>query len=442
MKSHVMHHDSPSTGTVTGIVSEAMKVLARSTQPLRKSALVPHPRLDALRRLGTKKIYADTADVKELNTLLAIDERSIYAEVDGNTANQPLVHKVLQTYLTGFDPRAFVEQFVFPRERRPTLEQAILCYAVICAKIGNDFDYLFSCGRSWEVSLQLHMGLTKFPNLAKDIARSIRQMAPSAIIKVPFAPYAPECFIVARDLEREGIPVNFTSTFSARQVVAAALLCNVTRTNIFLGRLDQGLEASLLGAHVSLEAQRNLRRLRQAVGVNTQLIVASLRNWETFLHTAGCDVYTAPVKVLRDWMRQDQIDQEQLVSGLDHSYGDRLDISASVQSLLGPERIARLYSVEPSFVDFLMTFRETREWHELNDAEALFKRFEEAGFGDMFYSPRQNDWSEIRRGKLPDLNGALIRDLPLDTLYSLLADADFEKQQEEMDDLVARHINQ
>lgn len=437
-----MDSHSPNTGTRTGIASEAMKVLARPTQPLRTSTLVPHPRLDALRRLGTTKIYADTADVDELNGLIAIDERSMYADVDGNTANQPLVHKVIQQYLSRFDPRAFVEQFVFSRERQPTPEQSALCYAVICAKIGNDFDHLFASGRSWEVSLQLHMGLTRLPNLAKDIARSICRMSPSAVIKVPFAPYAPECFIVARDLEREGIPVNFTSTFSARQVVAAALLSNVARTNIFLGRLDQGLEACLLGAHVSLEAQRHLRRLRQVAGVKTQLIVASLRNWETFLHTAGCDIYTAPVKVYRDWMKQEQIDQGQLTSRLDHSYGDRLGISASVQSRLGAERIARLYDVEPSFVDFLMTFRETREWQELDNAEVLLKRFEEAGFGDMFYSPRKNDWAEIRRGKIPDLNGALTRRLPLDTLYSLLADADFEKHQGEMDDQVAQYVSQ
>lgn len=437
-----MDSDSPDTGTITGYAAEAIKALARSTQPIREPTFVSHPRLDALRRLGTMKLYADTADAEELDTLIAIDERSIYADVDGNTANQPLVHKVIQDYLSRFDPRVFIEQYGLSDERPPTIKQAALLYAVLCAKIGNDFAHLFAGGRTWEVSLQLHMGLVKLPNLSKVIARSVHQMTPSAIIKVPFAPFAPECFIVARDLEREGIPVNFTSTFSTRQVVAAALLCNVTRTNIFLGRLDQGLDACLLGAHVSLEAQRALRHFREAAGVKTQLIVASLRNWETFLHTAGCDIYTAPVTVFREWMTQEESDQDQLVSQLDHSYGDRLGISESVQSLLGAERIARLYEVEPSFVDFLMTFRETREWEELNDPEALFKRFEEAGFGDLFYSPRQNDWAEIRRGKIPDLHGSLIEQLPLDTLYSLLADADFEKHQEEIDDLIARHMRQ
>ncbi len=47
-------------------------------------------------------------------------------------------------------------------------------------------------------------------------------MVPSALVKVPFAPHAPAMLLVARDLERDGIPVNLTSTFSARQAVAAA----------------------------------------------------------------------------------------------------------------------------------------------------------------------------------------------------------------------------
>jgi hypothetical protein len=40
---------------------------------------------------------------------------------------------------------------------------------------------------------------------------------------------------------------------------------------------------------------------------------------------------------------------------------------------------------------------------------------------------------EIRRDKIPDLAAPLTQQLSLDTLYSLLADADFEKYQENMD---------
>jgi hypothetical protein len=94
--------------------------------------------------------------------------------------------------------------------------------------------------------------------------------------------------------------VNFTSTSSTRQTVAGAALANVARTNIFMGRLNRGLHADLLGEHVVLEAQRAIERLRRSAGVATRLIVASMREWQTFVRVAGCDAFTAPAAVLRE----------------------------------------------------------------------------------------------------------------------------------------------
>jgi len=42
--------------------------------------------------------------------------------------------------------------------------------------------------------------------------------------------------------------------------------------------------------------------------------------------------------------------------------------------------------------------------------------------------------------KLPDLSATLTRELPIDTLYTLLADADFEKYQDEMDAMIEEHV--
>ena len=175
--------------------------------------------------------------------------------------------KVIHRYL---ERNATAEWAQRLREQKPELSQGDLLpllYSIVCGKIGSNMVRAFASGGSWEVSLQLHMGLVHDLKKAKEIGRSLRRMVSSAFVKVPFAPHTPGCFLVARDLEDEGIPVNFTSTFSARQVVAAALLSNVTRTNIFMGRLDQGLKAELLGAHASLEAQRILLRLRQIQGL-------------------------------------------------------------------------------------------------------------------------------------------------------------------------------
>ncbi len=107
-----------------------------------------------------------------------------------------------------------------------------------------------------------------------------------------------------------GIPVNFTTTFSARQVVAAALLANVARTNIFMGRLNLGLESELLGEQVDLMSQRVLTWLRNEAGTKTLLVVARVRVWQTLAYGAGCDIFTAPCDVLKRFLTQTEIGPE------------------------------------------------------------------------------------------------------------------------------------
>jgi len=402
--------------------------------------LVSSPVLAALREAGTRHVYADTADVEELRQTIEVGPGRILAEVDGNTANQPLVHRVVERYLDRGDPRGWARELA---EAAPGLEPEIrlaLLYAILCGRVGNDVVRAFAAGRPWEVSLQIHMGLRFRPDAARRVGRLLRRMVPSAIVKVPFAPDAPDCFLVARDLEREGIPVNFTSTFSARQAVAAAVLADPARTNVFMGRLTQGMEAELLGEHVDLEAQRALRRLRDEAGAKTELIVASMREWQTFARVAGCDVFTAPCGVLADFLGQDEVGPPQLGSQLETSYEDRLGISGRVSTRLGSERIARLWRVEPELVEFLREYGATPEYADLRDGEALVKRLDEAGFADLFYVPDAAEAEELERGKLPDLEGALVERVPLDTHYSLLANADFDRHQAEIDARVAERL--
>jgi len=283
------------------------------------------------------------------------------------------------------------------------------------------------------VSLQLHMGAVSDPETAKSLGRALRTIVPSCFVKVPFRAHEPQSLLIARDLEAAGIPVNFTSTFSARQVVAAALLADVTRTNIFMGRLNQGFHAALLGEHVDLEAQRALRRLRREAGAKTQLIVASIREWQTFVRVAGCDVFTAPCDVLGKFLSQTDMPVEALTSQLETSYEDRLGIAEEAIKAVGLEHIARLWRVEPEFLEFLVHYRTSAEYRELRDGERLRRRFEKAGFGDFFYEPDAREWQILRKSKLPDLAGPLAGHLAVDTHMSLLADGDFVNQQEAID---------
>jgi len=350
------------------------------------------------------------------------------------------VRKVLARYLAQNDVAAWAAEL---RRAAPDLTQAALSpllYAIVCGHIGTDAARGFGAGRAWEVSLQIHMRLADDPDAARRIGRYLRRMVPSAVVKVPFTPHAPHCFLIARDLELEGIPVNFTSTFSARQAVAAGLLANVTLTNIFMGRLNQGLQAALLGEHVDLCAQRALTRLRREAGIKTQLIVASVREWQTFVRVAGCDAFTAPCDSIRGLLTQTEVAPDQITSQLDTSYEDRLGIASDVVAALGTDRIARTYVVEPEFVEFLVALRASAEYRAMRDGAQLARRFEQAGFGDFFYAPAPAEWTELRKNKLPDFASPLTARLSLDTLYTLLADADFDKFQEEMDAMIAARL--
>lgn len=422
-----------------GDVERAFLRLAPVAPPERMLTLRSHPMLAALRRAGTRHVLADSADTAEIRALVDAGDAH-WEEVDGSTANQPLVRKVFDRYMEKCDVAAWAAEL---RAADPTLDAASLLayvYALLCLHTAQDVVAEFASGRPWAASVQLHMGLTRTPDLGVRIGHAIRAVAPTAVVKIPLTPHRPECFFMARDLERAGVPVNFTSTFSARQAVAAAVLGDVTLTNIFMGRINQGLSATLLGEHVDLAAQRALRGLRRDHGAKTLLIVASVRDWQTFVYTAGCDVFTAPCAAIAGFLTQQEFAPEQITSRVDDSLLDRMAIDAGVTAALGARRIARLYEVEPEFVDFLVALRDSPEYATMRDGDTLVRRFESAGFGDFFYTPADAEWTEIRSNKLPDVHGAPAQRVALDTLYTLLADADFDKYQEEMDEVLSARI--
>lgn len=275
---------------------------------------------------------------------------------------------------------------------------------------------------------------------SKQIGRYLNAAVPNSFVKVAFTPNHPHSLLIARDLENVGIHVNFTATFSARQIVAAVLLANPARTNIFLGRLSQGLSSELLGEQVVLETQRHVTSLREKYGVKTLNMLASVRRIETMPLTAGCDVYTIPFPVLKEFMNSD-IAPDSITDQTAADYENQLDIDETVLAKVGADKIRRLYTVEPEFIEFLLDLRGSAEFASI-DGDGLYKRFDEAGFGDFFYSPSEAEWREIRKGKLPDLDAEITKKLPLDTLYTLLAFGDFMNFQDAMDKRIQEPIRE
>ena len=157
------------------------------------------------------------------------------------------------------------------------------------------------------------------------------------------------------------------------------------------------------------------------------------------VYAAGCDVFTVPYGALKDFLNQTEVSADEIRSRVNDDYSDNLGTSQNVLDKIGKSRLESLYTVEPEFIEFLQEVRNGSDFDEL-DGDGLYQKFADAGYDDMFYSPTEDDWHELKKNKLPDLDAALTAKLALDTLYSLLAFADFTKFQDEMDERIANRI--
>src|SRR5690606_18456531 len=139
--------------------------------------LVSTPLLAALRAAGTRHVFGDTADLEELRPLVAVGGGGLRCEIDGHTANQPLVRRVVERYLASGDVSewALLARAHGAESEGRRLEPVL--YAIVCARIGNDMARAFALDRPWYGSLQLHMALGHRPEAARRVARLLHRMA-------------------------------------------------------------------------------------------------------------------------------------------------------------------------------------------------------------------------------------------------------------------------
>lgn len=157
-----------------------------------------------------------------------------------------------------------------------------------------------------DVSVELHTDLAHDVERTVAYGRRYHALCPEHFyVKVPLTPSG---YLGAGRLAREGVRINFTLGFSARQNVLAALLTRPAYVNVFMGRLnafvaDHGLgSGEHVGEAVTLATQRALRALRNEGRSDTGLIGASIRSGSQLAAVAGVDVLTIPVKAAADYV--------------------------------------------------------------------------------------------------------------------------------------------
>jgi transaldolase len=255
--------------------------------PMKAASKKPWGRVKAC---GTE-LWLDTGDIDEASSLWC-------EEFSAVTTNNTLLNREVQkgTYDELVARVADELRGEAPEEDLP-LEIAFVLNAYHGLMISRQLDAM--------VSVELHT------DLAHDVQRSVaygrryHEIAPDRFyIKVPLTPAG---LLAARQLSEDGIPVNFTLGFSARQNYLITAIARPAFVNVFLGRLnavvaDHGLgSGELVGEKATLASQQAVLELRAQTGVATRQIAASMRGGGQVLSLAGVDVLTMPTKVVREF---------------------------------------------------------------------------------------------------------------------------------------------
>ncbi len=270
--------------------------LARDVKhaPARVPTPPSDPALAKFRALGTQ-LWLDTGNLDEASKLWRL-------EMSALTTNNTLANQVVQT---GIMDEVIKDTARRVKEVEPGISEDDLVLDVvfvvnchIALRLVRAFDAM--------VSVELH------PAVGQDIEKTVRYaqryyaINPDRfIVKIPLTP---EGYCAVARVRAEGIPINYTLGFSARQNYLAALVSKPNYVNVFLGRLNAVVadnklgDGKFVGEKVTLASQAAVRELRDAhADIPTHQIAASMRSAEQMVSLAGVDVYTIPPKAVEEF---------------------------------------------------------------------------------------------------------------------------------------------
>ncbi len=381
-----------------------------------------------VRALGTR-LWLDTGDIDEAKTLWC-------CEFEALTTNNTLLNKEIQKGLyDGFvrEVAKAIRRVAPGIDESPyssglILEIAFVLNAYHALRLVEMFDA--------HVSVELHTDLGHDVERSVAYGRRYYDICPERFhVKVPLTAAG---LLAARRLGAEGIPVNFTLGFSARQNYAAALIAQPRFVNVFMGRLnafvaDNGLgDGRNVGEKATLATQRMLIGLRDAGRTRSLLIGASMRDGSQVAALAGLDVLTMPTKAAAQY-------EESPASRLSPQIDADPDVQLADGIRFEDFDAATLWNVPQAFkgcVEGLL--REDVDSMTPEDVQSHFARH---GFEDFLpeWSAEDID-TATADGKIPVLarwQKRLLRgDVGLDALMNLSAFGAFATDQRALDDRI------
>jgi len=310
----IVEHGSPLAGRIADVVREGFT--PRFDEP--KGRFGVHPLWSRLNALRTE-LWLDSGDAESVAEVWS-------REFVALTTNNTLLNKEIQK---GSYDAFIVEAHHLLRdepeleERERILEIAFMLNARHALSLVERFDAY--------VSVEEHTDLAHDMEGTVRIARRFHAICPERfIVKIPFTPAG---LLATRRAAADGIPVNHTLGFSARQNYVVASLAKPSFVNVFLGRLnsvvaDNGLgDGRYVGERAALASQAIVQKLRKEKGIPTRQIAASLRSGEQVRDLAGVDIMTLPTKVAREFLDLG-LQAEDMENCLRETYKPGIDQSA------------------------------------------------------------------------------------------------------------------
>ncbi len=283
------------------------------------------------------------------------------------------------------------------------------------------------------VSVELHTELANDLEGTLHYGRRMHAICPERFyVKVPFSAAG---LLATRRLQQEGIRVNHTLGFSARQNYVATRIGRPQWVNVFLGRLNAFVADNRLGSgefvgeKATLASQAVVHRLRAETGVSTRQIAASFRSPLQVRDLAGVDIMTLPPKIAEAFLKMD-LRESDLFDRTAEPYEPGIKVNPRQAGL------ETLWEVDDQVEECVSRLLE-EDIDELTPYE-LTAFFEENGCGDLLVN-----WSEAQvrmsgeDGKIPRLKhwreALEARTIGLDSIMTLAGWSSFNADQEEVD---------
>ena len=226
-------------------------------------------------------LWLDTGDIEAAQKLWT---REFVALTTNNTLLNKEVQKGIYDSLVPEAAAMLRESNPNISEREVVLEIAFILNAVHGLKLVQTFDA--------DVSVELHTDLAHDATASYEYGKRFAAIEPDRfIVKVPLTPAG---IVAARRLSDEGVRLNFTLGFSARQNYAIARLARPTLVNVFMGRLNAFVKDNGLGDGVNVGEKATLasQRMLRSISEPTRQIGASIRNGQQVADLIGLDVMT------------------------------------------------------------------------------------------------------------------------------------------------------